>query len=469
MNETYTKAERNRYLLGLSGQNIIYGIITSSLAYFLQFTILIPSVWVGIILSISRIFDAVKDPFVGALLNKSKLQFKDYLIILPIPTSILTVLCFTNGVYSPSNGLAKNTAIIVFAFACYLLWEIVFTLGDIPITGYPAVITTSDSDRTKLMSLRPLGAMACSISTLLIQPTAFAVSNKLGESIADERNGFLITVAVFSVLGGTLFQMTAIGSKQRVNNTTDCKQNQLKYFFTNPLLKKICISGILGSLKSTPGIVLTPLVTYYFANKSPKLSLLYTFLFGLGSFLGMAISMILTPKLSKKYENKRVYAITNIMNIIPNILLFVLYLSHKQSMANAFELLLTFLLSLISGSLISISSTMQTLIISDAIELEEKTSGKRPAALFFSCQTFIIKIGSGLSSLVVSLGYALIHFSSQAADRLNQYIASGGIPRMSAQYTPLMTTLFFMYTIPVALSSLLAALVFYRKKAKNFN
>ena len=47
MSTTYTKREKFRYLLGLSGQNIIYGTVTSVLAYYLQFTILIPAVWVG--------------------------------------------------------------------------------------------------------------------------------------------------------------------------------------------------------------------------------------------------------------------------------------------------------------------------------------------------------------------------------------------------------------------------------------
>lgn len=49
MSTTYTKREKFRYLLGLSGQNIIYGTVTSVLAYYLQFTILIPAVWVGLI------------------------------------------------------------------------------------------------------------------------------------------------------------------------------------------------------------------------------------------------------------------------------------------------------------------------------------------------------------------------------------------------------------------------------------
>lgn len=65
-------SEKTRYLLGLSGQNILYALISSCFAYYLQFTILIPAFWLGIILSFGKILDAIKDPFIGAYINKSR-------------------------------------------------------------------------------------------------------------------------------------------------------------------------------------------------------------------------------------------------------------------------------------------------------------------------------------------------------------------------------------------------------------
>ena len=458
MENTYTKREKNRYLLGLSGQNIIYGIITSSLAYYLQFTILIPALWVGIILSVSRIFDAVKDPFIGAMINKSSKQFKDYLIIVPIPTAILTILCFSNGVYSSNNTGIKNALIIISAFMFYIIWEIVFTIGDIPINGYPTVLTNNERDRTKLLSLRPIGSMVCSLSTLVVQPMAFALSASFGQTATDERNAFMITVILFSVLGGILFQFTAVGSTQRVLNNNETKS--FAYFITNPLLRKISISGILGSLKSMTGVILPPLVTFYFASKNPTSSLLYTVLWGMGSFIGLVVSMVTVPKLTTKIGTEKIYAIVNLLNIIPNILLFLLYLKYPINMTDIPQIIIMFLLTLMIGSCLSISTTVQTLIISEAVDLEEKLSGDRPTALFFSMQTFIVKIGVGISSLVASLSYVIIKFSSAEAEELNTYIASGGISRFNNKYSTLMTTLFFLYTIPVAISSLLSAIPF---------
>lgn len=144
--ESYTKKERNFYLLGLAGQNLLYGAVTSCLSYYLQFTILIPAALVGVIVSVSRIFDAVKDPLMGAVLSRSHKQFRNWLKIVPIPTGLLTVLCFTNGIWSNDSGGIKNALIVTAAFVCFLLWETVFTLGDIPLTGYPSLMTENETD-----------------------------------------------------------------------------------------------------------------------------------------------------------------------------------------------------------------------------------------------------------------------------------------------------------------------------------
>ena len=466
MENTFTKKERNRYLLGLSGQNILYGIITSSLAYYLQFTILIPAMWVGIILSTTRIFDAVKDPFIGAIINKSNRKLKDNLLAVPILTALLTILCFANGVYSQSNSTLKNIIIIVSAFIFYIIWEIVFTVGDIPITSYPTVLTNNESDRTKLLSLRPIGTMACSISTLAVQPIAFALSAAFGGSAKDERNAFLLTVTAFSAAGGILFQLTAIGSEQRVDVKTEQQKNQFKYFITNPLLRKISISGILGSLKSMTGVILTPLVTYYFASKNPSSTLLYTVLLGAGSFVGMIVSMIIVPKLTTKIGTRKLYVAVNLINVFPNIILFLLYLKYPKNMTDIPQTVMMFILTLIIGCCVSVGTTVQTLIISEAVDLEERLSGNRPTALFFSVQTFIIKIGAGISSLAASVGYAILHFSSAETEALNAYIASGGIPRLDDKYSSLMTMLFFLFTIPIAISSLLSVIPFLKKNSK---
>lgn len=459
--ESYTKKERNFYLLGLAGQNLLYGAVTSCLSYYLQFTILIPAALVGVIVSVSRIFDAVKDPLMGAVLSRSHKQFRNWLKIVPIPTGLLTVLCFTNGIWSNDSGGIKNALIVTAAFVCFLLWETVFTLGDIPLTGYPSLMTENETDRNKLLSLRPVGALASSISSLTVQPLALALAGILGGTAIAERNAFLLVVLAVAVIGGALFQLTGMKTTQRIRTESEHGTTVFRYFRTNPLLRKILISGILGSLRSMPGVILTPLVTYYFANKNAGLTLLYTVLFGAGNFLGMLASMVLVPKLTKKHGTVKVFVGSNLLTVLPNVLIFGLYLCRPQSMTDPLPLTLMVLLTLFTGGGISLSTTVQPLMIGEAVDLEYQLSGNRPTALFFSAQTFIVKIGTGLSSLVASLAYSLIHFSSADTAELNAFILGGGVPRLEGGYSSFLGTLFFLYAVPTAIGAISAALPFF--------
>lgn len=320
-----------------------------------------------------------------------------------------------------------------------------------------------------MLSLRPVGALASSISSLTVQPLALALAGILGGTAIAERNAFLLVVLAVAVIGGALFQLTGMKTTQRIRTESEHGTTVFRYFRTNPLLRKILISGILGSLRSMPGVILTPLVTYYFANKNAGLTLLYTVLFGAGNFLGMLASMVLVPKLTKKHGTVKVFVGSNLLTVLPNVLIFGLYLCRPQSMTDPLPLTLMVLLTLFTGGGISLSTTVQPLMIGEAVDLEYQLSGNRPTALFFSVQTFIIKIGTGLSSLVASFAYSLIHFSSAETAALNDFIASGGIPRLDDRYSFLMGTLFVLYTIPTALSAILAIIPYiqYQRKTNN--
>ncbi len=460
--------EKTRYLLGLSGQNILYALISSGFAYYLQFTILIPAFWLGIILSFGKIFDAVKDPFIGFYISKSKWSAEKFLKILPVPTAALTVLCFASKIYSFENSGFQNLFIIFYSFLIFIIWETVFSFSDIPMVSYPNLIGKTEEERKVLFSLRNVGAMVCSLSCLIVQPLAFGLSDALGGSAKDEQKAFFLVALFFSAFGGLLFYSTVSKEKLKSPSKKEGSEKALyKYIFTNPLLKKVIISGVLASMNSLPGVILPALVTYYFSGKNSGLTFLYTFLLGTGNFAGMIVSTFLVPVISKKLGNIKAYIICNLGGVFPNLLIFLLFLKNKSGMTDLPNFILMFLLLVLSGVFSAFSSNIRTFLIDDATELEYKISGVKPTALFFSFVTAIIKINGGISSLVSSLGYTLIGFTSSETARLNSYISEGFIPRESSEYTPLFTMLFFMFTVLPAVSSVLAVLPFIKKGCDN--
>lgn len=117
---------------------------------------------------------------------------------------------------------------------------------------------------------------------------------------------------------------------------------------------------------------------------------------------------------------------------------------------------------LISGIFQSIADSVRTLLVSDAVDYEEKLSGTRPTALFFSFRTAMTKIDSGSATLISSIVYVIIGFTSEKTEMLNQYITDGFSPRLSDEYSVFMYALFFMFSVIPAIGSLLAVVPYYK-------
>ena len=56
---TYTKKERNMYLIGLMGQNVIYNVIATGMTFYFQSVIFIPAIAISVIMGVARIWDAI--------------------------------------------------------------------------------------------------------------------------------------------------------------------------------------------------------------------------------------------------------------------------------------------------------------------------------------------------------------------------------------------------------------------------
>ncbi len=90
---TYTKKEAGLYLTGLFGQNLIYNIVTAGLYYYFQNVICLPAMALGWIFAIARIWDAINDPMMGSIVDKTKSKWgkcKPYLLFAPLVVCVIT-------------------------------------------------------------------------------------------------------------------------------------------------------------------------------------------------------------------------------------------------------------------------------------------------------------------------------------------------------------------------------------------
>lgn len=471
---TYTKKERNMYLIGLLGQNIIYNVISAALAYYLQFTLLIPAIIVSVIMTGARVWDAFNDPMMGSIVDKTRTKWgkcRPYLLFVPIPVFLVTMFCFFNGFFDPSMGMfeGKNAIVIIWAAVSYIMWGMTYTIGDIPLWGITALMTQNPDDRNKLLSYaRIFGGIGGGITLLAIQPLSLKIgemmAERMGSPAQGERVGFILGALIFSLVGTALFQLAGLFTKERItasNESYTLKQN-FKIAIKNKPFRQIMLSGLLGSPKQLLALAAMPLVTYYYASKNPTMAVVYMALLGGGVFIGQFVSMALVPKLLTKFSKKNLYNYSNLLSVIPYVSIFIMYLIAPQNLVDPKYLVISFFLFTAGGATMGITLVLQSLMIADSVDYEEYTNGIRPDAVFFSGQSFITKLTTGIATIISGIAYAAVGFSDANIEKLNAFIADGGVPRVEAEYSSYMLVLFFLVSIPPAIGCLLSVIPTWR-------
>lgn len=95
------------YLTGMLGQNLIYNIVATGLYFYFQNVICLPAMALGWIFALARVWDAINDPMMGTIVDRTRTKWgkcRPYLIIFPAIIGVVTVLAFLNGNYATATS-----------------------------------------------------------------------------------------------------------------------------------------------------------------------------------------------------------------------------------------------------------------------------------------------------------------------------------------------------------------------------
>ncbi len=263
--KTYTKKERNMYMTGLLGQNILYNVTNVLLvSYFLQNVLYIPAVIVSVIIAIARVWDAFNDPIMGTLVDKTRTKWgkcRPYLIFVPGIVMIISILCFVNFEYvGEAKDILEGTNLfcVIWAGFTYILWGMSYTAGDIPLWGITALMTEDEKHKQKLMSLARMAAgVGGGIAMLSLSPCAEMVTEAMN---GNARKGYFVTALVATVIGAVLFQFAGIGTREKIRPSEEkysVKEN-FKIMWRNKPFRQILLSGLLNAPSQLMMIVAIP-------------------------------------------------------------------------------------------------------------------------------------------------------------------------------------------------------------------
>ncbi|MDR2753332.1 MAG: MFS transporter, partial [Oscillospiraceae bacterium] len=187
--KTYTKRERNMYMTGMAGQNIIYNIINGAFTtYFMKDILFIPAAVVSIILVAAQVWDAFNDPMMGTIVDRTRSKWgkcRPYLLFVPVINGVVTILCFLGGRYGygPDASTMHNFLVVLWAAGFYILWGMTYTAGDIPLWGISALMTEDEKHRQKLQSYARIAAgIGTGVVVLGFQPLGLAMGGVIANA-----------------------------------------------------------------------------------------------------------------------------------------------------------------------------------------------------------------------------------------------------------------------------------------------
>lgn len=205
--ERLSTREYVAYALGDTASNLFFQTFNIFLTYYYVDVWGIPASALLLMMPLVRLWDAVNDPMMGAIADRTTSRwgkFRPYLLWGALPYGICGYLMFA----APD---LSETGKLVYAYVTYTLMLMAYTVINVPYSSLLGVISPSSRTRTVASSFRFVGAFG---GGLLISLFVRPLVKLLGGT--SELLGFQYTMAIFGVLSVVMFWITFAYTRERV-------------------------------------------------------------------------------------------------------------------------------------------------------------------------------------------------------------------------------------------------------------
>lgn len=406
-----TDSDLFAYAAGIVGQNMHFGFINGWLFYFCNNVLKISAQATGIITGISRLWDSVSNPLMGAVIDrhtfkKTGEKLRPYLYFLPAIIGVLGILMFKDW------GLRGNSS-VAYILICYLLWDAFYSMQDVALNGMLALSSPRSEERARVAQWSAIGVNIGGYIAGFI-PLAKDISvNSVG--ITD--TAFFMACALILGLGGQLISVSSVKMKEAVKDeksTKDKKEGLLEAIFVlrhNKTMLIISLARILEYVK-----LMVPWAYFFesqvFYRIGGKEIGGGTAQFAYGTFSGLpgTFAQFAATKIVDKVGGmKKVLLLAQISAIILRV---ICYFVGYNSIGKMFVVILLIGLQSIPAFMMNIAHRS---LMSDSIDYVEYTTGKRTEGITFSMQNFATKIGDAISLIINGKLLAMVGYDQNVA------------------------------------------------------
>lgn len=378
---------RNKICFGLGtvGRDALYSLVSMYLLVHLTDVVKFSNEGLGVIgvmLTLFGTFDAVIDPFVGAIVDNTKTRwgkFKPWILIGMIGTGILTVLMFHNF------EMDEMSHIILLAIT-YLLFSIFFSLNDISYWSLMPAISKDQSVREGVGAFARICANVGMFAMVLIY---LNVPGFFPDKSA--RDAYFIFAIIIAAIMWIFQSITLFGVKEDRSQLEATERTTLKDLF-RALFKndQLLVTAISMALFMIGYCTTTGFGTYYFkyAYKDEGMYMVFAAVLAVAQLTALSIF----PLFRKKFTRKQLYTGSMIAVAISYVIFFLSF--------EWMPLIVIAGLGLFFAQ--AFIQLLMLLFLADAVEYGEWKLGKRNEAASFAVQPFINQFGGAVSKGIVS-------------------------------------------------------------------
>lgn len=367
----------------------------------------IPAGLAGSILLVSKIWDAVNDPMVGVLTDKTTSRRwgrrLPWLLYGALPFGLFFVLLWIVPGFDGLDGASKGWYLFWYYVIIGALSQIFYTVVNLPYTAMTPELTQDFDERTQLNSVRFAFSIGGSILSLILAQVVFEIIPE-----AQRELQYLILASICGVISVLGIYWCVFGTRKRIL-AFEARRLQQPPVKVIPLLQqfKIAFSNrpflyVIGIyLFSWLGVQVTASIIPYFVIDCMglKQSDVPPVLIGVQ---GTALIMLFVwSQVSRRFGKRVVYFMGMSLWIIAQIGLFFLQPGQIGWM---------YVLAIMAGVGVSTAYLVPWSMIPDVIDLDELQTGQRREGIFYGFMVLLQKLGLALGLFLVGLALELSGF-----------------------------------------------------------
>lgn len=414
--------EKIGYSLGDSAANFMFQVMIMFQLFYYTDVLKISALAAGTLLLVARVWDAIFDPFMGIIADKTRTRwgkFRPWLLWTALPFGILFYLTFLTPDFAEGGKLA-------WAYISYIFMMMIYSANNLPYSALGGVMTGDMSERHSIASYRQVAAMA---AAFIIQGRFMSMVQHF--SNGNEVHGWRVAIGIFAGIAILFHLITFLSTKERIIPKKE-QESTLKEAFSDLIHTGPWIAIFLATLFIFTNLSLRGGVLYYYFSYYLDTTTLQNFL----SMFGYGILPDTDTTIAKAFElfNMSGMGFTIVGIILSKPLagrygkrtIFIVGLSLATFFCGIFGAIdksspwLTYLINIAQTTTYGITIPLLWAMFGDVADYSEWKFKRRATGVVFAAVVFALKFGLGIGGAIG--GYLLDLYGYDTANVTNHAV-----------------------------------------------